>query len=127
MGFKHLLLPVHLERKQNNNMRYNKYNHSFIYIVLKNIRKSISKFNKNHQNNDLLYLQPHPTIYITHHKPHRGFAFDRAGLARETSLPCLKSLQQNNAIGVAFSSNNLIYLFSNPIQIRLIICNIRTL
>lgn len=69
-------------------MRYNKYNHSFIYIVLKNIRKSISKFNKPYQNHDLLYLQPHPTIYITHHKPHRGFAFDRAGLARETSLPC---------------------------------------
>ena len=33
-------------------MRYNKYNHSFIYIVLKNIRKSISKFNKPYQNHD---------------------------------------------------------------------------
>ena len=33
-------------------MKYNKYNHSFIYIVLKNIRKSISKFNKPYQNHD---------------------------------------------------------------------------
>jgi len=33
-------------------MRYNKYNHSFIYIVKKKLRKSISKFNKPYQNHD---------------------------------------------------------------------------